>query len=71
MKKKAGDYKYPNIIIEMARQGDTFEGLSQILDITRPTLIAKLFGRSEWSIGEIETLCKHYNKDYYELFRGE
>lgn len=71
MKRKASDYAYPNIIIEMARNGDTFEKLASLLGITRQTILAKLSGKSDFGIGEIETLCKYYNKNYYELFKGE
>ena len=71
MKKRAGDYKYPNIIMEMARNGDTFDKLAIILEITKQTVLKKMYGKNEWTIGEIETLCDYYHKDYYELFKGE
>lgn len=69
MKRKASDYKYPNIIMEMARNGDTFDRIADLLGITRQTVVAKLNGKSDFGIGEIETLCKYYKKDFYELFK--
>lgn len=71
MKKKASDYKYPNIIIEMARNGETQERLGKILGLNRMTVGQKLMGNYDWSISEIEAICNHYQKNYYELFKGE
>lgn len=71
MKRKASYYAYPNIIMEMTRNGDTFDRLATLLGITRQTIVAKMTGKSDFGIGEIETLCKYYNKSYYELFKGE
>ena len=62
-------YKYANVLAEMKRNYETLKDLSQILGICILTLRKKLAGETEWTIGEIETLCKHYNKDYYELFK--
>jgi len=64
-------YKYPNILAEMARHGDTQGTLAKIIGMTRETLKNKLYGRTEWTIGEIEKICIYYEKDYYELFKGE
>lgn len=61
--------KYPELAGEMAKHGDTQETLAKILGITYASVSRRLSGRIEWSISEIDKLCKHYKKDYYELFK--
>lgn len=71
MKKKESNFKYPCIVGEMAKHGDTQEALGDVLGITRQQVRYKLIGKYEWTISEIEKLCDYYKKDYYELFKGE
>lgn len=72
MRKKACEYAYPNIIIAMAINGDTFQSLANAIGITRQCLFKKMNGETDWTISEIETVCKRFHKNYYELFkRGE
>lgn len=63
------EIKYPKLEVEMSRNGDTQKSLAEILNITPQTVLKKLSGIREWTIGEIEIICEHYNKDYYELFK--
>lgn len=70
-KKKASEYAYPNLIIEMDKNGDTFEHLARVLGITQVTVISKVYGRSKFKLLETEKLCEYYKKDYEELFKGE
>lgn len=67
----AKKYLYFNILKAMYQKGETKYNLCKLLDTTYFTLERKLEGVSQWNIGDIETLCKHYNKDYYELFSKE
>ena len=60
---------YPELVGEMAKRGDTQEKLGEILGLTRASVLNKLAGKTEWTINEIDTICKHYKKDYYELFK--
>lgn len=60
---------YPGLVGEMARRGDTQETLANLLGITRSAISRRLSGKIEWSIGEIDKICEHYEKDYYELFK--
>ena len=62
-------YIYLNIIKEIKRNHDTQKNVAKVLYISELTFRKKLAGISEWSIGEIETLCNHFKKDYYELFK--
>lgn len=61
--------KYPELVGEMAKHGDTQKNLAKLLDITYSSVSRRLSGRTEWSISEIEKLCEYYGKDYYELFK--
>jgi len=62
---------YPDIRGEMARHGETNNDLGKLLGVTSGSISRRLSGEIEWSISEIELLCKHYNKNYYELFTKE
>lgn len=61
--------KYPELVGEMAKHGDTQKTIAKLLDITYSSVSRRLSGRTEWSISEIEKLCEYYGKDYYELFK--
>lgn len=61
--------KYPELAAEMARRGETQKTVADLLGIAHSSLSRRLSGKIEWSIGQIETLCEHYGKDYYELFK--
>lgn len=61
--------KYPNLLAEMARRGETQKSLAEILGLSVNCISQKMNGKTEWNIGEIEKLCEHYGKDYYELFK--
>lgn len=62
---------YPGLVGEMARCGETQEDLSKLLGLRRETISRKISGRFEWTISEIDILCDHYKKDYYQLFKDE
>ena len=53
----------------MKTRKETQSFIAEILGITRQNLKWKLDGRSEWTISDIEALCEHFNKDYYQLFK--
>lgn len=61
--------KYPELAGEMAKHGDTQKTIAKLLDLSIPSFSRRISGEVDWSIGEIETLCKYYKKDYYELFK--
>ena len=61
--------KYPNIVAEMARRGETRQTIADLLGVTFMTVCRKLSGKGEWTISEVEALCEHYNMNYYELFK--
>ncbi len=63
--------KYPGLVGEMAKHGDTQKSLGEILGISFPSVSRRLSGKKEWSISEIEKICEHYGKNYYQLFKNE
>ena len=62
---------YLNLLKEMTRNGEKKQDICNLLNISYLTLQKKLAGITQWTIGDIETLCKHYKRDYYELFEKE
>ena len=63
--------KYPYLFNEIKRNNETQIQIARLIGISKETMIKRMSGRSDWTISEIETICKHYNKDYYELFRKD
>lgn len=64
-------YKYSKLTEEMKNSKATQKYLSEILGITDVSFRKKLAGKTDWTIGEIETLCDYFKRDYYELFGKE
>ena len=60
---------FPEIELEMRKRGETQKDLSRILGIAVSQVCRRLKGEVQWSIGDIEVLTLHYNKDFWELFR--
>ena len=61
--------KYPELAGEMRKHGDTQKTLATLLKLPRASISRRLSGETEWSIGEIEKICRYYGKNYYELFK--
>lgn len=59
---------FPNLRAEMARKGNTIEDIGKVVGISYSTIKARFAGRSDWTLGEVETLCDYFKKDFYELF---
>lgn len=62
--------KYPNLLAEIARSGETYSTLAMLLGISVSAIARRLNGAVEWTKSEIDTLCDHYGKDYDYLFKG-
>lgn len=67
MKKK----KYPELAAEMAKRGDTQKVIGELLNLPSGSITRRLAGEIEWSISEINKICKYYQKSYEELFKEE
>ena len=66
---KKHEVLFPNLVSEMARRGENQKTLASLLGVTSATISRKLAGKIDWSIGEIDIICEHYKKDYYQLFK--
>lgn len=67
----AKKYKYFTLQTEMMRKGESQADVARLLKITANAVRNKLDCRNEWTINEIDTLCNHYNMNYYDLFKKE
>ena len=61
--------KFPNLVSEMAKNGETQRDLAELLNLQQSAISRRLTGITKWTIDEVELICKHYNKDYNELFK--
>lgn len=62
-------YKYYAIQNEMLDRRESQEDIARVLGITSMSVRLKLDGVRDWTISEIDTLCRHFDMDYYELFK--
>jgi len=61
---------YPNLVAEMAKCGDTYGTLAELLGTSISAVGRRINGTVEWTKSEIDTLCDHYKKSYDDLFGG-
>ena len=61
--------KYPKLVSVMRENKITYVKLANVLGIQPYSVYRKVKGRTDWTISEVETLCKLLNKNYYELFK--
>jgi DNA-binding Xre family transcriptional regulator len=61
--------KYPGLVAEMVIQGETQKELAKVIGITPMAMSYKMTGKNDFTISEVEKICEHYKKNYYELFR--
>lgn len=66
---KKKEVKYPNLVSEMARNGETQKTIGEILGLTSASVSRKLSGQVAWSIEEVDKICEYFGKDYYQLFK--
>lgn len=60
---------YPGLVGEMAKHGETQKTIAQLIGITNSSVCRRFKGKKDWTISEIDKICEHYKKDYYELFK--
>lgn len=61
--------KFPNLIAEMVKHGETQIELGKLLGLSQPSISRKLKGEVGWTLDEVDKICEHYGKDYYQLFK--
>ena len=65
---KKVEYKFKNIVGEMARHGDNLKSLSAKLGMNYQTLSARLQGKRNFELPEIYMLLRLYNQPLEVLF---
>lgn len=65
------NYKYAYLYSVMRKKHDSQIKAGKLLGVSDLTIRKKLAGKTDWTISEIEILCSHYKKNYYELFKTE
>ena len=61
---------FPEIVKLMKQRGEKLKDLVDLLGLTQLSQASRrLSGEVEWTFGDVEILCKHYNTDFYELFK--
>lgn len=63
------EIKYPSLVAEMARRGINQGELAKIIISSQGSISRKIAGKNQWTIEEIDKICKYFDKDYYELFK--
>jgi hypothetical protein len=66
---RKNNIKYPTLLAEMARRGETQKTIAELLGESSPTICRKFAGQINWNIREVDILCEHFDMDYYELFK--
>lgn len=66
---KKQEIKFPNLVAEMAKNGENQTKVARLIGTTQATFSRKLRGVNEFTINEADILCKHYKKEYSELFK--
>lgn len=66
-----GQYKYATLYQEMRKHKESQTKVGKLVGVNDLSIRKKLAGKTDWTISEIDILCKHYNMDYYELFKKE
>ena len=63
---------YPEIVNQMKKKNEKLGNLVKLLELKNISQVSRrLTGENEFTLGEAEILCKHYNIDFWELFRKE
>lgn len=61
---------FPEVVKQMKQNGENLQSLTNLLGLTNISQASKrLSGTTEWSFGDVEILCKHYNMDFWKLFK--
>lgn len=61
---------YPELVNQMTLRKENLKSMVELLGLKEKSQITRrLSGEIEWTIGEVEILCKHYNMDLWELFK--
>lgn len=61
---------FPEVVNQIKKHNETLQDVADILGLNYASQITRrLRGEVEWTIGDVEILCKHYDMDFWELFK--
>lgn len=61
---------YPELVNQMAKRNEKLKDIVNLLGLKELSQACRrLSGEIEFTIGEVEILCKHYNMDFWKLFK--
>jgi len=61
---------FPEIVNQMQLRKENLNYLVNLLGMKQKSQVSRrLSGEVEWTIGDIEILCEHYNMDFWDLFK--
>ena len=61
---------FPEIVNQMKKRNQTLKDVKDLLGLADVSQVSKrLSGKLQWSIGDVEILCKYYNIDFWKLFK--
>lgn len=64
--------KFPEIVKQMKLHKQNLKDMVELLELKQLSQVSRrLSGEVEWTFGDVETLCKYYNMDFWELFKKE
>lgn len=64
--------KYPEVVNQMKLHRQNLSDMVALLGLKQKSQVCRrLTGEVEWTIGDVERLCRYYNVDFWELFRKE
>ena len=63
------EIRFPKLMAEMKKRKENQNTIAKLLNESQATVSRKLAGKFEWTIGEVDILCEHFKKDYYQLFK--
>lgn len=61
---------FPELANQITKRNETLRDIADLIGQNNISQITRrLTGQVEWTIGEVEILCKHYNMDFWKLFK--
>jgi hypothetical protein len=61
---------FPEVVNQIKKHNETLQDVAEVLGLNYASQITRrLRGEVEWTIGDVEILCKHYDMDFWELFK--
>ena len=62
--------EFPEIVNQMKLRGEKLLDMVKLLGYKEKSQVSRrLSGEIEWSLGDIEIICEHYDMDFYKLFK--